>query len=481
MMFSGSAITHQRENQEVWVRESRVFDKENAIERPLGATENLYWRFDAHAPINFGVVAELHGPLATEQLREGLVALQMRHPLLRVRIECDSKGRPWFRSGVGEIELRIVNGEDGKGAGADSLSLDAWKILEQEVNLPLNTHSGPLMRCVLVRHAPAHHSLVMCFHHSISDGKSAIYLLRDLLQSLTRQQQRQSAELEALAPVGYYGDRMPQLDPWAGKESIRTAWDTLKAVTRFLEGVGFPTGLQRYKDVEVTPRTPGVMIEPRVVSPDIMQALAQRAKAERTTLQCVLNAALSLTVAADSPTGPLQRTACSQVLDMRERLDPPVGEDCGLFASGATSLHALTADTPFWPLTRKIHEQLQHSIVTPLPFFHPAMHRHFIRLGRGLGMNNFRAFSEFVGRLHPEGLAVSNLGRVEIKVEGSPIKVKRFGFGTNTTVLNYLSTSAATLDGQMVWAFNGCSSLSRERLSHIADQTVVRMMRALSE
>lgn len=481
MMYSGSAITPRRETQGVYIRECHVFDKEIAIERPLGATENLYWRFDAHAPINFGVVAELQGQIVMEQLREALIALQRRHPLLRVKIECDGKGRPWFRSGVGEIELRIVNGEHVNGVCAGGVPLDAWKILEQEVNIPLNSLHGPLMRCVLVRHAPARHSLVMCFHHSVSDGKSAVYLLRDLLQSLKRQQQGQSAALESLAPVGYYGDRTPQLGPWAARESIRTAWDTLKAVTRFLEGVGFPTGLQRYKDASSTPRTPGVLIEPRIVEPEIMQALAQRAKAERTTLQCVLNAALSLTVAADSPTGLLQRTACSQVLDMRDRLDPPVGEDCGLFASGATSLHALTADTPFWPLTRKIHEQLQHSIVTPLPFFHPAMHRHFIRLGRGLGVNNFRAFSEFVGRLHPEGLAVSNLGRVEIKVEGSPLEVTGFGFGTNTTVLNYLSTSAATLNGQMVWAFNGCSSLSRERLAHIADQTVLRMKQALKE
>lgn len=481
MMYRGSAITPQREFQtsQVWVGD--VFDREEAIERPLGATENLYWRFDAQAPINFGVVAELRGPLDLAQFRHALVALQLRHPLLRVRIECDSKGRPWFRSGVGEIALRVIDAEASAGAHSSGLRLQAWKILEQEVNVPLDTIRGPLMRCVLLRHSPNLHSLVMCFHHAISDGKSAIYLLRDLLKSLARQQQGLSATLEPLAPVGYYGDRMPQLDPWAARESIRTAWDTLKAVTRFLEGVGFPAGLQRYKDADAAPRTPGVLIEPRVIEPDIMQALARRTKAERTTLQCVLNAALSLTVAADSPTGFLQRTACSQVLDMRERLDPPVGEDCGLFASGATSLHALTANTPFWPLARKIHEQLQHSIVTPLPFFHPAMHRHFIRLGRGLGMNNFRAFSEFVGRLHPEGLAVSNLGRVEIRVEGSPIEVTRFGFGTNTTVLNYLSTSAATLNGQMIWSFNGCSSLSRERLAHIADQTVLRMKQALDE
>lgn len=460
-----------RDNHAKCVRETRVFEKEVAIERQLGATENLYWRFDAQSPLNFGVVAGIEGDILLEQWHNALQALQRRHPLLRVRIAVDAKGHPWFRSGVGDIAFKVIEGDE---------SLP-WPLLESEVNTPLDTVNGPLMRCVLVRHGESSSTLIMCFHHAISDGKSAVYLLRDLLQSIAQQHRGEAADLPVLAPVGYYGDRMPRLDPWAAGESIKTAWDTLKAVTRFLEGVGFPTGLHRYSDPEPPLQGAGVMIEPRVIEPDIVQVLARRAKAEGTTLQCVLNAALSLTVAADSPPGPLQRTACSQVLDMRERLEPPVGEDCGLFASGATSLHALTPETPFWPLTRKIHEQLQHSIVTPLPFFHPAMHRHFIRLGRGLGMNNFRAFSEFVGRLHPEGLAVSNLGRVDISVADCPLSVSSFGFGTNTTVLNYLSTSAATLRGRMIWSFNGSYSLSRERLAHIADQTVERMLRALSE
>lgn len=472
MKYGSSAITQEGELYAAYVREPHVFDIEEAIERPLGATENLYWRFDAQSPINFGVVVRFKGELEIPQLRDALRALQYRHPLLRVKIVCDKKGYPWFRSGVGEIDLRIM-------ALADPAQ--SWRVLESEVNTPLDTAHGPLMRCVLLRHAADDASLVMAFHHSVSDGKSAIYLTRDILQSITQQQQGLSARLPSLAPVGYYGDRVPRLDPWAGTQSIRTAWQTLKAVTQFMEGVGFPMGLQRYRDPEQVEPVAGVMIEPRVVEPEIMQALARKAKAENTTLQCVLNAALSLTVAEDSPTGFLQRTACSQVIDMRDRLEPPVGEECGLFASGATSLHSLKADTSFWPLTRKIHEQLQHSIVTPLPFFHPAMHRHFIRLGHGLGMNNFRAFSEFVGRLHPEGLAVSNLGRVSISVEGSPLSVTGFGFGTNTTVLNYLSTSAATLNGRMIWSFNGCSSLTRERLAIIADRTVERMVRALEE
>ena len=449
---------------------------EKAIERPLGATENLYWRFDARSPINFGVVVQLIGRLEAVELEEALLALQYRHPLLRVKILPDGKMQPWFRSGVGRIELREIEGSPAQ----------AWSQLEQEVNRAFNSRIGPLMRVVLVRHGAEDQSLVMVFHHSVSDGKSSIYLTRDLLQSIKQQRNGQSARLAPLALLEYYGDRIPKLDPGEGTVAIRKAWRTLKGITQFLEEAGFPIGLQHPKihkadkQADARPHR-GVMIEMRELDSAITKTIAQRAKKEGTTMQCVLNAALSLTVATESPTGFLQRTACSQVLDMRERLDPPVGEECGLFASGASSLHILEKNTPFWPFARKIHQQLQHSVVTPLPFFHPVMHQQFIRLGNELKAHNYRLFSKIVGRLHPEGLAVSNLGRVCIEVENSPLKITRFGFGTNTTALNYLSTSAATWEGRMIWSFNGDVSLGRERLADLADKTVARMMRALQE
>ncbi|CBL44901.1 Hypothetical protein HDN1F_13180 [gamma proteobacterium HdN1] len=470
MKYGSSAITPEGELYAAYVKEPYVFESEPAIERPLGATENLYWRFDRVSPLNFGSVVRLQGEIDHAHMRKALHAIQARHPLLRVKIECDAKGRPWFRSGVGEIAMDVLE------ASHDQV----WPTLEKAVNAPVDTVNGPLMRCLLLKHGPADSTLVMNFHHAVSDGKSSIFLARDILQSLARQHRGMSAKLEALQPVGYYGNRIPKLEPWAGKESMKTAWKTLKGVAQFLEGVGFPTGLQRYKDPEFK-AAPGVMLEPRIIEKAQMQALLQKTKAENATLQCVLNAALSLTVAEDSPTGMLQRTACSQVLDVRCRLEPPVGEDCGLFCSGATSLHTMDASTPFWPLTRKIHEQLQHSIATPMPFFHPAMHRQAIRLGHGLGLHNYKAFGEYIGRLHPEGLAVSNLGRVTIDVDG-PVKAVEFGFGTNTTALNYLSTSAATFDGRMTWVFNGGTELmTRERLKAIADRSVERMMAAIHE
>lgn len=437
-----------------------------AIERALGATEELYWRFDPISPINFGAVSRLRGDLDTTALKNGIDALQARHPLLRVRIEPDASGKPWYRSGVGPIPVAI----------ADDTPESLWARLEQALVTPFPAE-GPLMRVDCVRHADGTFSLMMVFHHAVSDGRSSVFLHRDLLRSLARQARGEEPWLEPLPPLEYYGERIPPV----GKYDLRTALKTLRASVQFMEDAGLPVGLRQRRHDEPDFQDLTLLIEPRVIDPELMAKIARKAKDEQTTLQCVLNAALSLSVARDSPTDGFQRTGCTQVLDIRGRLDPPVQEDVGCFASGATSLHQLGPDTAFWPLTRKVHTHLQNAIVTPLPFFFPALHKLFVGVGRGFGLEDPKRFGRFISRLHPEGLAVSNLGRVQIDVPDSPVQVMSYGFGTNTMVFNYLNTSAATFDGRMIWTFNGSSRFGRNRLARVADGAIERMERALEE
>lgn len=439
---------------------------EPAIERALGATEELYWRFDPISPINFGAVSRLRGHLDEPALRAGIDALQARHPLLRVRVEPDTSGKPWYRSGVGPIPLAIT----------DDTPESLWTRLEQSLVSPFPV-DGPLMRVECVRHADGTFSLMMVFHHAVSDGRSSVFLHRDLLRSLAQQARGEEPWLEPLPPLEYYGERIPPV----GKYDLRTALKTLRASVQFMEDAGLPVGLRQRKHDGPDFRDLTLLIEPRVIGPELMEKIARKAKAEQTTLQCVLNAALSLSVARDSPTGGLQRTGCTQVLDIRGRLNPPIQEDVGCFASGATSLHQLGPDSAFWPLTRKVHTHLQNAIVTPLPFFFPALHKLFVGVGRGFGLEDPQRFGRFISRLHPEGLAVSNLGRVQIDVPDSPVKVISYGFGTNTMVFNYLNTSAATFDGQMIWTFNGSSRFGRSRLARVADGAVERIEQALGE
>lgn len=447
-----------------------MLPKETAIERPLGATEDMYWRFDAVSPLNFGSVTRLRGEFSDQQLANALLALQHRHPLMRAAIQKDDDGTPWFRSHVGAIPLQIAHQSRG----------NEWQLLENELNSPFDTVVGPLMRCVLIRHSEDDASLISVYHHAACDGRSAVFLLRDLVQSLTQQKQGNPAELEPLPPIEYYGDRINTLKDYDDlEEGLKTVWRTLQTSAKFLTRVGIPMGIS--KDHEMPLSEQRILVEPRFVEPELMGRIAKKAKQEQTTVQCVLNAALSWVVAHDSPPKGLEVTSCTQVLDIRDRLHPPVGEDCGVFVTGATSLHNLKKQTDFWELTRDIHLRLKATLNTPLPMFHPALHRSFAFIGKAMGYRKADAFSQMIKRLHPEGLAVSNLGQVKIAVDDAAVDVAEFGFATNTNVFNYFNTSAATLNGRMTWSFSGSSMLGRERISRIADNAISRIVDALAE
>ena len=442
--------------------------KESAIERPLGATEDMYWRFDSVSPLNFGSIVRLEGVLDVDALRFALRALQQRHPLLRVYIETDDQGVPWFRKGTGDIHLQVL----------DQASGEEWELLETELNTAFDTKSGPLIRCLLVKHNHQESTLITTYHHAICDGKSAIFLLRDIQQSLAQMQAGEAAGLVPLLPVGYYGDRIPSIEHYAENDGLRTAWKTVQASVKFMRRVGLPMGLRNKHEVPLSEQR--LIVEPRFLEPELMKRIAKKAKAEKASVQCVLNAALSLAVAEDSPARFFHATSCTQVLDIREQLIPGVGEDCGCFVSGATSLHRLHGHTDFWQLTRDIHKRMLETLATPLPFFHPAMHESFAMFGRMMGESSMAKFSELIGKLHPEGLSVSNLGQVKIEVKGCPVKITEFAFATNTNVLNYFNTSAATFNGRMTWSFSGSSMLGRDRIAIIADRSIDKILDALN-
>ncbi len=438
------------------------------IERPLGPTEDIYWRYSFLSPFNFGSVARFRGACDPLLVKRGLGALQMRHPLLQVSIQVDEDETPWYRLTDNPIELEVLEQPAGK----------EWQLLENSLITPFDTEAGPLARCVLVIHGADDFSLITTFHHAIADGRSATFLTRDLIQSMSQQLKGEGAMLEPMLPLEYYGSRINTLKTYQGSKAFfKMALKTLKASSRFVSRVGYPVGLKRsYPDQDLSEQH--IQIESRSVSPESMRSIASRAKKEQVTLQCVLNAALCLAVASDSPSRGLTTTACSQVLDIRHRLVPPVGEEVGCFATGNTSLHRLNANSDFWDLARDISIGLKDSLQTPLPFFHAFSHKGFAYLGKKMGVKRAADFSRLIGGLHPEGLAVSNLGRVSFDVPDSAYKVTSFGFATNTTTLNYLNTSAATLDGTMIWNFSASSCISREKLARTADEAVNRMIKA---
>src|SRR3979490_3365993 len=147
-----------------------------AFFRPLGAAEQLMWLLDQNRSRHFVLAAQVEGHTTIEGWRAALDLVQQRHPLLSVLIESGENSSPHFRQVTGAaIPIRVVEGKD---------AVERWESeIERELSLPFNFRQAPLVRAVLLHEA---HRVVyiLSVHHSVADGISLAFVIRDTLEAL---------------------------------------------------------------------------------------------------------------------------------------------------------------------------------------------------------------------------------------------------------------------------------------------------------
>jgi hypothetical protein len=150
-----------------------------AHSRPLTAQEEIYWRLTYNDQIHPVLAAEVRGQTTIAQWREALDIVQRHHPLLQVAIEMpDSDNRyfqPMFvRRGDAIIPLR---------SEVDGGERTIEDEIERELATPFLSGEAPLARVVLL-HAPERTVFILAISHSIADGMSALFLIRDVLTAV---------------------------------------------------------------------------------------------------------------------------------------------------------------------------------------------------------------------------------------------------------------------------------------------------------
>src|SRR5690242_14471650 len=123
----------------------------------------------------FVLAAEFGNTLDVHRVRDALVAVQYRHPLLSAHIKDDPETGPGFyrRVPVAPIDLAVHQDFD-----------QDWQLLAaEELTRPFDSATTPLMRATLMTHRLAS-TLLLTFDHVVSDGISAVLVLNDLLTKL---------------------------------------------------------------------------------------------------------------------------------------------------------------------------------------------------------------------------------------------------------------------------------------------------------
>lgn len=137
----------------------------------------LQHRADPEAsPYNVPLALDLRGPLDADALEEALGRLVRRHPMLSARV-VDDGDLPELEltpDRAPALERRTAPLADG-GTGADSAAL--LDTARRELDL----ERDGVLRALLLRHGPEHHTLLLVVHHLVVDGESTAILLSDLL------------------------------------------------------------------------------------------------------------------------------------------------------------------------------------------------------------------------------------------------------------------------------------------------------------
>ena len=134
------------------------------------------------------MVARIKGNISEERLRSALDVILKMHPLTGAKIVFDDDYNAWFSTdNICKPFFKTVN----------RFSDTQWlEELQREIRISFNPETGPMIRFILL-HSETVSDLVVICNHSICDGMSLVYLIRDLLRIYTNPEQ----EIKTISPV----------------------------------------------------------------------------------------------------------------------------------------------------------------------------------------------------------------------------------------------------------------------------------------
>lgn len=423
--------------------------------RTLGPAEEIFFRLDDSSPMIMLLTAVVSGGLTTADLRAAVDAVQRRHPLLEVRITAERARKPRFERT--DQPIPIVELEPGQ-------DVDVW--VRQELLVPFDSSVGPLL-LVAIQPLPDDRVLLLLkMHHAIGDGRSLVLVLRDLLQAAAQRASGSTAALESLEVLPYFAQRFPARTrgPRGLVRYVRLIAHVIAEVVRN----GRPKFLEVQQSVSVARRELSVLTAR--FGTDVLNSLADRARAEGTTVHGALYAAIVLAAAGDIADGEPASIGCASSVDMRSRLEPPAGEDVGYLVSVVGSVHRVSSRDSLWQVARDIKAAAEkaldrdmHFVLMPLPYrVHAWVTRRFLR------RKPTRTASYLEAAHNPPCIVLTNMGHLPVERSYGRFTVEDVSAFANPSVLTPFGSIVSTLHGTMTWTLIGSVPVvSNEQLARV--------------
>lgn len=337
------------------VTSTTVTGPPTVLNRYLTTSERVFLAMAERVVMNPIVMVRCRGVLPVERVEHAIRTVQRRHPALQVKVVRGSA--PWFSDReVPPAGLRVVERE----------SPDHWReVVREELNTPHDIERGPLIRFVLVRDEQAC-ELICTTDHVNADGRSTLFVLRDVLRLIDQPKLR----LVPLRERSSFDDYLPDLSdslpmgevfPVGSPrlpDSIRGLWaERSRELLRHFDGERLRRLRARALDApieesESIERAPIEFVHRRIDA-ERTAALTEACRAHDNTMLSALMVACADALVGVS--GPKARgmIGCVTPIDIRPLLSPSVGDDFGIFAWAPTSYHPIAPRAEFWRLAAR--------------------------------------------------------------------------------------------------------------------------------
>jgi NRPS condensation-like uncharacterized protein len=308
-----------------------------------------------------------------------------------VRIDTDELQQPRFVSeGVPNIPLRVVNRQ-----GDDHWCQEA----EAELSLPFSWNSEPLLRVVFLQGEVVSELIITC-HHSIGDGLSVIYLIRDILQEIST--------------PGSSREILPELPSW--EELILLSQSNISnnivavTPTQKKNASDVDVVLNRVSDQKVIQGSTRSTILHWCLPLEETTRLVSRCREKQTSVHSAICAAFLLSMAEEVNSSVDTVHKCVSPCNVRKYLMPAIGEDFGLYICGLFTSHTMKAETSFWELAQEVKHQI-NDLTLPDKIFQ------YIRPTKAFLSSQPNPQMLYQQMAHKGELCVTNLGRLNIPQE----------------------------------------------------------------
>ena len=382
-------------------------EQKKGFARKMGGPERRFLRMPN---ANFLMGARIQGRVTLDLLQSAILQVKHKHPLLGVRIHLDDDSTGWFiEDHVPEIPLEI------KPRATDE---DWIEVATKELKQSFATETGPLMRMVLLQSSDVS-DLIITAHHSIGDGRSLVYLIRDLMNYLGHPDWEQK-------PLRV----MPIAPEACLPSSVSVGWFKRFIIKR-INRKWLPKGISfDEKDYQELHKTFWQKHHASIVRwelpPSQTTVLVTRCRQEQVTVNSALYTAF---LKAQQQIQGSSHEYLHNILvpvDFRDRLTKPVGEAVGFYVSVVTFKFKANRKLPFWEMARTIDQKTRKqltdknifdsykiSLVSPA-FMDGLVFAKHGKLDDKMAMGHIKRMG--LDKLFA-GITISNLGRLEIPVD----------------------------------------------------------------